>query len=143
MGAWAFSCLLRGPCQNKSETTVLKCHVEKFYLLFCFAFFTFLGCKKKKGIKSDNMIYIYPVQSPCTVITFMQMLVHSISSQHYINLHDMFTICWIIKGGKTRYMLTDQHFSAAQQLSSCLVLNPSSFPQHNDPWGRKKMRENN
>lgn len=33
-------------------------------------------------------------------------------------------------------LLTDQHFSAAQQLSSCLVLNPSSFPQHNDPWER-------
>lgn len=53
------------------------------------------------------------------------------------------TIFRIIKAGKTTDVLTDQHFSAAQQLSSCLVLNPSSFPQHNDPCARKKHKFRN
>lgn len=42
--------------------------------------------------------------------------------------------------GGTRSTLTDRHFSAAQQQSSCLVLNPSSFPQHNGPCGGKEKQ---
>lgn len=42
---------------------------------------------------------------------------------------------------KRAVLLTDPHFSAAQQQSSYSVLNPSSFPRHNGPCEEKTSRE--
>lgn len=70
-------------CQSKPETSEVKWHEEKFYLLFCFAFFTFLGCKRN-AVKSDIIAHIYSVWS-----TFMQMLAQLKTGQHYVNVHDV------------------------------------------------------
>lgn len=92
-------------------------------LLFCFAFFTFLE-QRKRGQWVTVMQRNH--RGDCFLARW----------QCYI-----LTMCCAKVENRKGKMLTDQHFSAAQQQSSCLVLNPSSFPQHNDPWEQRDRLE--